>query len=147
METHSANSNLVFRPQLQNKNESGDYDTTDVYVEVSLPLLSDAPFARELTLDGAGRWADYSTIGSTTSWKTNLIWAPIDDLAFRGSVSQAVRAPNITELFGPEIGQNYRPNDPCDAAQINALKGDQPGLAANYQANCVADLQLSLIHI
>ena len=141
LETHSANSNLVFRPQLQNKNESGDYDTTDVYVEVSLPLLSDAPFARELTLDGAGRWADYSTIGSTTSWKTNLIWAPIDDLAFRGSVSQAVRAPNITELFGPEIGQNYRPNDPCDAAQINALKGDQPGLAANYQANCVADLQ------
>ena len=141
LEDVSGNSNLVFRPQLSNKNETGDYDTTDVYLEVSLPLLSGAPFARELTLDGAGRWADYSTIGNTTSWKTNLVWAPIDDLAFRGSVSQAVRAPNITELFGPEIGTTFRPADPCDAAQINALATDQPGLAANYQANCVADLQ------
>lgn len=141
LEEHSDNSNLTFRPQLGNKNESGKYDATDVFLEVSLPLLSDAPFARELTLDAAVRWADYSTIGSTTSWKTNVVWAPTDDLAFRGSVSQAVRAPNITELFGPEIGQNYRPNDPCDAAQITALAGDLPGLAANYQSNCVTDLQ------
>ena len=141
LEEHSGNSNLVFRPQLSNKNERGEYDTTDIFVEVSMPLLSDAPFARELTLDAAGRWSDYSTIGSTTSWKTNLVWAPISDLAFRGGVSQAVRAPNITELFGPEIGATFRPADPCDAAQINALAAGDPGLAANYQANCVADLQ------
>ncbi len=141
LEEHSANSNLVFRPQLSNKNESGSYDTTDIFVEVSLPLISDAPFARELTLDGAGRWSDYSTIGSTTSWKGNLVWAPVSDIAFRGSVSQAVRAPNITELFGPEVGATFRPADPCDAAQINAIATGDPTLAANYQANCVADFQ------
>ena len=141
LEEHSDNSNLVFRPQLGNKNETGKFDTTDVFLEVSLPLLSDLPFVRELTLDAAGRFADYSTIGESTSWKTSMVWAPIDDLAFRGSLSQAVRAPNITELFGPAIGQNYRPNDPCDAAQITALAADQPGLAANYQGNCVTSLQ------
>lgn len=138
LETHSANSSLTFRPQLSTRNENGVYDTTDTFLEVSLPLLSDVPFAQELTLDAAGRWSDYSTIGSTTTWKTNAIWVPIEDIAFRGGVSQSVRAPNVTELFGPETGTTFRPTDPCDAATISAL---DPALASNYTANCVADLQ------
>ena len=89
----------------------------------------------------AARYSDYSTIGEATSWKVGVVWAPIEDLAFRGGISEAVRAPNITELFGPETGATFRPADPCDAAQINALAVDQPGLAANYQSNCVAQLQ------
>ena len=80
----------------------------------------------ELTLDAAGRWADYSTVGGTESWKANLVWAPIDDVAFRGGRSKAVRAPNVTELFGPETGINFRPIDPCDAAQIGGIAADNP---------------------
>ena len=137
----SDNDSLTFRPQLGVKNEIGEYHTGDVFVEVSLPLLSDAPFARELTVDVAGRWADYSTIGHTESWKSNIVWAPVDDLAFRGGVSQAVRAPNVTELFGPEIGTNFRPVDPCDAAQIDALLAEDAVLGNNFLNNCVADLQ------
>ena len=133
----SANSSLTFRPQLAVKNEQGSYDATDVYVEASLPLLSDMAFARELTLEFAARLSDYSTIGQTTTWKTNMIWAPVDSIAFRGTFSAAVRAPNITELFGPEVGLNFRPDDPCDAAQIAAIAGDNPALAAQTQANCV----------
>ena len=41
----SDNDSLTFRPQLAVKNESGDYTTDDVFLEVSLPLLSDMPFA------------------------------------------------------------------------------------------------------
>jgi iron complex outermembrane receptor protein len=140
IEEVSDNGNLVFRPQLTNRNESGSYNTRDAFIELSLPLLSGVVAAQELTVDVAGRYSDYSTIGEATSWKVGVVWAPIEDLAFRGGISQAVRAPNITELFGPETGQNYRPIDPCDAAQINALAGAQDGLAANYQANCVAQL-------
>ena len=136
----SDNRSLTFRPQLGIGNEVGEYDTWDAFIEVSLPLLSDAPFARELTADLAGRRSDYSTIGGTGSWKTSLVWAPIGDLAFRGSVSRAVRAPNVTELFGPEIGSSFRPVDPCDAAQINALLAEDPALGANFLRNCVADL-------
>ena len=92
-------------------------------------------------MDVAGRWSNYSTIGGTESWKANLVWAPVADFAFRGGISQAVRAPNITELFGPETGTTARPADPCDVAQINAIAEDNPSLAQNYQSNCVADLQ------
>ncbi len=139
LEDVSGNSNLVFRPQLSVKNEVGEYDATDVYIEVSLPLLAGLSGVESLTTDLAVRYSDYSTIGDATTWKANLVYAPTDFLSFRGGVSQAVRAPNITELFGPEIGTTFRPADPCDAAQISAIAVDDPALAAQYQANCTAD--------
>ena len=137
----SDNGSLVFDPSVIVRNEQGKYDATDVFVEVSLPILAFQPMFEELTLDVAGRWSNYSTIGSTESWKANLVWAPVADFALRAGVSQAVRAPNVTELFGPETGTTARPADPCDVAQINAIAEDNPALAQNTQANCVADFQ------
>ncbi len=137
----SDNGSLVFDPSVIVRNEQGKYDATDVFIELSLPILVFQPGFEELTLDVAGRWSNYSTIGSTESWKANLVWAPVADFALRAGVSQAVRAPNVTELFGPETGTTARPADPCDVAQINAIAEDDPSLAQNTQANCVADFQ------
>ena len=137
----SDNGSLVFDPSVIVRNEQGKYDATDVFVEVSLPILAFQPGFEELTLDVAGRWSNYSTIGGTESWKANLVWAPVADFALRAGVSQAVRAPNVTELFGPETGTTARPADPCDVAQINAIAEDNPALSQNTQANCVADFQ------
>ena len=137
----SDNGSLVFDPSIIVRNERGKYDATDVFVEFSLPILASQPAFEELTLDVAGRWSNYSTIGATESWKASLVWAPVADYALRAGVSQAVRAPNIHELFGPETGATARPVDPCDVAQINAIAKDNPTLAQNTQANCVADFQ------
>ena len=137
----SDNGSLIFDPSIIVSNEQGKYDATDVFLEVSLPILSHQPAFKELTLDAAARWSNYSTIGGADSWKANLLWAPVADLAIRSSVSQAVRAPNIHELFGPETGATARPADPCDVAQINAIAEDNPTLAQNTQANCVEDFQ------
>ncbi len=134
----SANSSLTFRPQLSVKNQGGSYDVTDVFLETSIPLLRDTAIAQELTLDLAARLSDYSTIGQTTTWKANMIWTPLNSLSFRGTFSEAVRAPNISELFDPELGLNFRPADPCDVAQLNAIAQDNPTLAAQTQANCEA---------
>jgi iron complex outermembrane recepter protein len=136
IEDYGENSSLTIRPQITIKDEFGSYDASDLYLEVSLPLLADMPGAQELTLDMAIRQSDYSTIGQTTTWKTNLLWTPMDSLSIRGTFSEAVRAPNITELFGPQIGAGFRPDDPCDVAQINAIGNDNPTLAAQIQANC-----------
>lgn len=141
LEDVSANSNLVFRPQLSNKNETGKYDTTDIFLEASLPIVNGVTGFQELTMNVAGRASDYSTIGDAAAWEVRMIWSPIEDLSLRGGISEAVRAPNITELFGPQIGTTFRPVDPCDAAQINAIAGDNPTLAANTQANCAAAFQ------
>jgi len=133
----SKNRSLGFDPSILIANELGEYDATDFFVEVSLPILSNIPGFEELTLDAASRWSNYSTIGNAESWKLNLVWAPIQDFAFRSSVSQAVRAPNITELFGLE-GITARPDDPCSIGIINTLAEDvDPTLAEVTQNNCV----------
>ncbi len=139
IDTVSANQQLLFRPALSNDNEVGSYDATDVFLEVSVPLLSDSDFGESLVIDAAVRGADYSTIGRATTWKTSISYAPVDDIRFRSTFSEAVRAPNITELFAPSTGITSRPADPCDAAQITAIAADDATLAAQIQANCVAD--------
>ncbi len=136
----SDNNKLTFRPATITRNEIGEYDVWDFFLEFKVPLLEGMTMAEELSFDAAFRFSDYSTIGETETWKTNLQWAPIEDLTTRVSFARAVRAPNITELFGPLIGTTFRPADPCDAAQITALRENgQAQLADATQANCVAE--------
>lgn len=134
----SSNASLTFRPETLVRNESGSYHVYEVFAELSIPLLFDAPLADELTLDLAARVSDYSTIGNTTTWRANLLWAPVQDLRIRTGYSEAVRAPNITELFGPELGSTFRPTDPCNVSFIESLSTRDATRAANTQANCIA---------
>jgi len=113
----------------------GSYDVWEVFAEMNLPLVRDLPFAKEINIEGAVRYADYSTIGSATTWKLGGDWMPIEDLRFRAVVSQAVRAPNIGELFAAVEQSNVFLNDPCDVDFLNAG-------SANRAANC-ATLGLS----
>ena len=120
----------------------GEYDVTEAYVELSAPLLSDLPGIQSLIFDTAYRAADYSTVGSTGAWKAGLDWTVIDDVRIRATASQAVRAPNIDELFAP-LGENfYNIDDPCDADEVGyapdpslrAANCAALGLAADYQS-------------
>lgn len=119
---------------------SGEYDVYDFYGEASIPLLRDQPFARELTLDAAFRYSDYSSVGSTETWRLASVWAPMDDLRLRVSQSQSVRAPNINELYSPITPAFFRPTDPCGIAQRNALSAADPAAGAIREANCSAAL-------
>ena len=108
----------------------GEYDVTEFFVEVSLPLLAGMDFAHELTLDAAFRTADYSHAGKAEAWKVGLMYAPFEDLRIRGTIGEAVRAPNITEAFSPVSPGFASVSDPCDADNIS----DDPDRAANCAA-------------
>lgn len=138
---YSTNNSLVFQPSIKTANETGKFDVSEVFMELSIPLIVAEEFAEELSVDLAARYSDYSTIGDTTTWRANVLYAPHTDLMIRLSQSQAVRAPNITELFGPEVGTTFRPTDPCNASVISGIRGNDPAAADQIQANCVADLQ------
>lgn len=132
---------LVHNPRNIFNDSSNGYDVYEFFVEFSLPVLSDARFARELTLDASYRFSDYSTVGTTHSYGFGLAWAPVDDVRLRGSISRAVRAPNITELFAPAEAVAFGPGvEPCEPAAIAALvdAGDPTGPIR--QANCAAEL-------
>jgi len=109
----------------------GEFDVTEFFAEVSVPLLSGKKGAEELTFDAAARFADYSTVGDATSWKAGLSWTPVSDIRFRGTLSQAIRAPNISELFGPQSQTFLFYDDPCD---VDFLDEGPPNRAANCAA-------------
>ncbi|MCH8073594.1 MAG: TonB-dependent receptor [Proteobacteria bacterium] len=130
---------LVFDSGSTIRNVSGNYDVGEIFGEVSIPLLADKSFARDLTFDAAIRFSNYSTVGSTVTWNAGGSWTPRSDgLRLRGSYSVAVRAPNIDELFSPAQGAFFRPVDPCDVAEINALLAANDPRGPIRQANCLA---------
>ncbi|PXV59147.1 TonB-dependent Receptor Plug Domain [Dyella jiangningensis] len=112
---------------------SGAYNVKEGYIETAMPLLSNRPFAQNLTFDAAARFSDYSTIGHTKTWRWGLDWAIDGNVRLRGTVSSAVRAPNIGELFGGQSQNYFTITDPCSAKQIK--NGPDPSVRA---ANCAA---------
>jgi outer membrane receptor protein involved in Fe transport len=116
----------------------GSYDVKEVFVETNVPLLADIPGIRRLSLDLAGRYSDYNTIGSTKTWNVGLDWEVLPSLRVRGTVAKAIRAPNIAELYD-EQSQNFATiADPCNT---NATNSNRPGTAADpalRAANCAA---------
>jgi iron complex outermembrane recepter protein len=69
-----------------------------VYSEVN------APVTKWLELNGAVRYDRYSDFGSTTNPKVGFKIKPIDQFAFRGTYSEAFRAPGPAETGGSSFG-------------------------------------------
>lgn len=123
-------------PSTRLLSSSSSYDFFDYFAELSIPLLADVPGATELTLDLAYRSSDNSVFGANDTYKYGVSWMPIEDIRFRYTLSEATRVPNLFELFSPEQGARFRPDDPC--ASNNIAAAADPTLR---QANCVTDLQ------
>ena len=85
---------------------SGEYDIREGYLEIAVPVVKDSPIARSIDLNGAVRYADYSTSGGVTTWKLGGSWQVDEALRFRGTWSQDIRAPNLLELFNPATQLN-----------------------------------------
>ncbi len=69
-------------------------------VELQVPLAQHKAFADLLQVNGAYRLSKYSSNPDTFStWKAEAIWAPIEDITFRGSINRAQRAPTVVEAF------------------------------------------------
>lgn len=89
---------------------AGEYDSSSLYVETVLPILDN------LELELAARSEDYSTIGSVSTFKIAGSFSPFDSLRIRAGYNEAVRAPNIGELFSP-AGEGFPgATDPCSSS-------------------------------
>ncbi|MFV0624598.1 TonB-dependent receptor domain-containing protein [Sphingomonas sp. ac-8] len=112
----------------------GTYDVKEVFGELHVPLLKDRPFFDLLSADAAVRLSDYSTAGSTTTYKFGGEWAPIPDVRFRATYGQAVRAPNIGELYTASSISGLWITDPCNAYNL----ANRTGRTQYTEANCAA---------
>ncbi len=122
-------------------NVTGSTEVKEIYGEVLVPLLRDAPFAKSLELELGYRLSDYDTAGSVPTWKALASWSPIDWLRFRGGFQLANRAPNINELFldASSSAVTLRNPDYCrsDTREVSGNHPNNPNRAA-AQALCEA---------
>jgi iron complex outermembrane receptor protein len=119
-------------------NISGKITATEGYVEADMPLAKDLPAAKSIDLNGAVRETHYSRDGAGVSssvnantWKLGVVWEPVDALRLRATRSQDIRAPNLSELFGPKTTGFGILNDPArNGLQTNpvTVSGSNPNL-------------------
>lgn len=119
----------------------GSFNVKEAYGEVVVPVLSNTPFFHNLTLRGAARISDYSTVGSFWAYNAGVEWSPVPDIRLRGVYAHAVRAPNIGELFEAPQAGIISITDPCQGVTLASTgilaencRAD-PGVLANIQQN------------
>lgn len=109
--------------------QSGDYNSREAFAEAIIPIIEDRPFFNSLTLEVGGRYAHYDLSGGNWTYKVGGSWEPIPDIKFRAMYAKSVRAPNLAELFQPQVvALSNLTTDPCQGT----------GLPAAMAALCVA---------
>lgn len=122
----------------------GGFDVAELFAEISAPLMENQPLVDELSFSGAFRVSDYSVqgVGTVSSYAGGLSWVPVDGLRFRGQYQQAVRAPNIGELFQPQVNGFPNISDPCSGGTNGGFDdlsaAEQTAATANCESNPVA---------
>ncbi len=119
--------------QQLNGNQKGKYNSKEAFLEVNAPIFGGLPLVHEVAIEGAVRYADYSTVGSVWSYKYGGTYAPTPDIRFRAMYARAVRAPNLNELYSPLANTAQQVVDPCD--QTQGLGG---GTVIPLPAGCTA---------
>jgi len=87
----------------------GSFDVSEIFAEISLPVTDN------FEAWGAYRYSDYSNIGGVSSFAGALTFSPVEQARFRVGYQQAVRAPNVAELFLGTANGFPGATDPCSA--------------------------------
>ena len=113
---------------------SGSTTVKELYTEFRIPLLKDAPFARQLALTGAARYSHYDTAGVGGVWTSSLgaQWQPVNGLTLRFQRQRAIRAPGVDELYAAVAAGTPVANDPCSNRVDSGLQ------TAEVRTLCIA---------
>jgi iron complex outermembrane receptor protein len=85
---------------------AGSIEVEEVFMEMSMPLITGKPMIQELGLTAGYRYSDYTTNGNGVSnsfdadtYFAGISWAPNDEVRFRFNQAVAIRAPNVFDLY------------------------------------------------
>jgi outer membrane receptor protein involved in Fe transport len=124
---------------------SGNTAVIEPYVEVRVPLVENMAWAHSLNVTGSYRYSDYSNSAgngfTNNTYGFGFDWAPIREGRLRGTYQQAVRAPNIIDLFTAQGTNLFDMDfDPCGPAKTaTQAQCARTGLPANLYGSNVLD--------
>lgn len=114
---------------------SGTFKLKEYALEASIPLLKDMAFVRTLNAEIGYRQTNFSTDKKSQdygSYKYGGEWAPVKSFRVRGMMQLATRAPNVNELFAPQVtGLSNLATDPCQLNLINQAEANTAGTLSN----------------
>jgi len=115
----------------------GTIRASEVFVEASVPLVSDASWTENMTLDLAYRYSDYNTTGGNSTYRAGIDWQVNRPFRFRAGYNRAVRAPSVAELFSPQSLGLWSGVDPCAGANPvpSAAECARTGVTADQYGN------------
>jgi len=119
----------------------GATKTTEIGGELLIPLLDN------LDVTAGYRISDQDIAGNANSWSVGIEWKASNAMFMRASLQQAVRAPNVGELFTSPfaseitVGEAGTGGDPCDSRNspdsntlaICAAQGASASALPNFQ--------------
>lgn len=107
---------------------AGSFSLNELYAEILAPVLPGVVF------EGGYRHTEFKVDSSQNygSWKAGLAWEAMDSLRLRTMLQRATRAPNVNELYAPQVsGLSNLATDPCQGALINPAEANTPGTLSN----------------
>jgi iron complex outermembrane receptor protein len=112
----------------------------ELYGELSVPILKDKPFFKDLSAIASGRYTHYRSYGSDTTYKISGNWEPASFLRLRSSYGTSFRAPSLyEENVADETGFYGAELDPCSDYQNQTLA------SSNRYKNCATALSATKI--
>jgi len=111
---------------------AGSDTVKEAFAEVDVPLLKGMPIVKSLNLQASGRYTDYDSYGSNSTYKVGLDWQITSWLRARATKGTSFRAPALYELFlaNQTSFQGQTAVDPCIQWE-NSTNG-------TLKANCAA---------
>ena len=85
-----------------NEASPGEFDVSEIYGELLIPIISDGPIGVEhFNVELGGRVSDWSMeqMPNLETYKALMDWAVSPRYRIRGGFNRAFRAPNLGELF------------------------------------------------
>ena len=99
-------------------------------------------FTKDLSIEGATRYEDYSDFGETTNVKLALSYKPLKEILLRTSISTGFRAPSLaqsnyshTSTFGELIEGTFKPNH--EVSKLFGAKDLEPEKSTHFTIGSV----------
>lgn len=98
-EAFDGHADAIYREQNGGEDFAIAQSVNEVNFEVQAPLIEEHPWAHLLQVNGGYRLSKYTNNPDKFStWKMEALWAPVEDVTFRGSYNKAQRAPTVIEV-------------------------------------------------